>query len=47
MSTIALIERIDTNRAVHNLSFAIRLFVLGLFQKRAVVSGYSRTQRVR
>lgn len=28
VSTNALIERIDTNRTVHNLSSAIRLFVL-------------------
>jgi predicted DNA-binding ribbon-helix-helix protein len=32
VSTTALIERIDTNRAVHNLSSAIRLFVLDYFK---------------
>ena len=30
--TCALIERIDTNRGGHNLSSAIRLFVLGHFR---------------
>jgi len=30
----ALIERIDTNRNVHNLSSAIRLFVLDHFKTR-------------
>jgi predicted DNA-binding ribbon-helix-helix protein len=32
VSTTALIERIDINRTVHNLSSAIRLFVLDYFK---------------
>jgi predicted DNA-binding ribbon-helix-helix protein len=32
VSTTTLIERIDTNRVVHNLSSAIRLFVLDYFK---------------
>ena len=33
--TSALIERIDNDRSVHNLSSAIRLFVLAHFRARA------------
>jgi predicted DNA-binding ribbon-helix-helix protein len=32
VTTCALIERIDTKRTVHNLSSAIRLYVLNSFQ---------------
>lgn len=35
VSTNALIERIDTNRTVHNLSSAIRLFVLDHYKTRS------------
>src|SRR5262245_3449093 len=35
IGTSALIERIDTDRSVHNLSSAIRLFVLAHFRARA------------
>jgi predicted DNA-binding ribbon-helix-helix protein len=35
VSTAALIERIDINRTVHNLSSAIRLFVLDHYKTRS------------
>jgi len=35
VSTTALIERIDTKRTVHNLSSAIRLFVLDHYKTRS------------
>jgi len=35
IGTSALIERIDTDRSLHNLSSAIRLFVLAHFRARA------------